>query len=251
MANSLGDDTTCSGQPGCSTCCPQCFPKCQGRLRPKRKYRFHRLEACYRTNGTGPFAYFFEFRRPDGSGPFLTADEVEDGGRYEIFITSYSGLYRYTIRDIIEVNGFTGTVPNIKFLHKSGDIADICGEKLTVPNLIAAIKKAEQITGLRTVHWCVLPDNDTKRYIFCIEFEPQNDTPEAADTLAAAVERELFGDGIMPYPVFRRQQLLLPVAVQRMKPGWLEAISAGQARNQLKSPVIVSRIPYSEYICEE
>jgi hypothetical protein len=197
------------------------------------------------------FAYFFEFRQPDGNGPFLTADEVEDGGRYEIFITSYSGLYRYTIRDIIEVDGFTGTVPNIKFLHKSGDIADICGEKLTVPNLIAAIKKAEQITGLRTVHWCVLPDNDTKRYIFCIEFEPQNDTPEAADTLAAAVERELFGDGIMPYPVFRRQKLLLPVAVQRMKPGWLEAISAGQARNQLKPPVIVSRIPYPKYICKE
>lgn len=64
------------------------------------------------------YAYYFEFLPLNGGEP-LAMHEVISGEYYELLITSYSGLYRYNMHDIVRVWGFYGTTANIEFCCKS------------------------------------------------------------------------------------------------------------------------------------
>lgn len=67
-----------------------------------------------------PFSCFYEFLPLDGGQP-VCMWEVEAGKHYELLITTYSGLYRYNLLDIVRVDGFVGKTPNIVFCGKSGE----------------------------------------------------------------------------------------------------------------------------------
>jgi hypothetical protein len=191
---------------------------------------------------------FFEFKPRDstnsGSEPPLSAHELEDGASYEMYCTTFSGLYRYAIKDIVRVDGFTGTTPNIVFECKSGEIGNICGEKLSPVVLSEAVEAAARETGLEIVGWYAVPDLERRRYEFKMEFA--DGAADAADIFAAAVEKKMYGDGTLPYPFFRRQGFLEPATVTRMEKGWFEkwksSLSAGKAsttETQLKIPLLV------------
>jgi hypothetical protein len=66
------------------------------------------------------FSCFYEFLPLDGGDP-LCMWEVEAGKYYELLITTYSGLYRYNMQDIVRVEGFIGKTPNLIFCGKSGE----------------------------------------------------------------------------------------------------------------------------------
>lgn len=74
-----------------------------------------------------PFACFFEFRPLNGGTP-LCMWEVTDGACYELIVTTYSGLYRYNLQDVVRIDGFTGKTPNIVFCGKSTEFV-MAGEK--------------------------------------------------------------------------------------------------------------------------
>lgn len=76
------------------------------------------------------FAVFFEFRPLHGDGETLFLWEVQDGEEYELIITTYSGLYRYNMLDIVRVEGFIGNTPNIKFCGKSTEFVHIGEHKV-------------------------------------------------------------------------------------------------------------------------
>ncbi len=68
-----------------------------------------------------PFNCFYEFRPINGGKP-LCMWEVEDGAYYELLITTYSGLYRYNMQDVVRIDGFVGNTPNITFCGKSSEM---------------------------------------------------------------------------------------------------------------------------------
>ncbi len=109
-------------------------------------------------------------------------------------------------------------------------------------------------TGIKLKNWALVLDIKERRYNFCIELETTGNTPAAvAGKLAAEIEKQLFGDGILPYPTFRQQKLICPAIVTLMKDGWHEArINAkrktGDSGNQLKLPLVCPEIPLPNYI---
>ena len=71
----------------------------------------------------GPLAVYscyFEFRLL-GSEDVLPMSALEDGEYYEMIISTYSGLYRYNLNDIVRVRGYTGQTPNIEFCCRSSE----------------------------------------------------------------------------------------------------------------------------------
>jgi hypothetical protein len=72
---------------------------------------------------------FFEFIDDGGGSHF--AWQLEAGLAYRLVVTTGSGLYRYDTHDIVEVTGFTGDTPRLRFAGRAGMVADLCGEKLT------------------------------------------------------------------------------------------------------------------------
>ena len=62
-------------------------------------------------------SHFFEFLESDAAGPRL-AQELERGGRYRVVLTTGGGLYRYDLGDEVEVTGFAGECPLLRFQRR-------------------------------------------------------------------------------------------------------------------------------------
>jgi hypothetical protein len=73
-------------------------------------------------------SHFFEFLGQDER--LFAPWELETGGQYSVVITTAGGLYRYRLGDRVEVNGFLGDTPCLRFLGKQDRVVDFYGEKL-------------------------------------------------------------------------------------------------------------------------
>ncbi len=74
-------------------------------------------------------SHFFEFE-DIGTGRFLLARELELCGQYRVLLTTAGGLYRYQLRDQVEVAGFHCQCPLLRFVGKADLVCDLVGEKL-------------------------------------------------------------------------------------------------------------------------
>lgn len=74
-------------------------------------------------------SHFFEFRDDDGG--MHPAWSLCEGGSYSLVVTTGGGLYRYALRDRVEVTGYYGEIPSLRFVGKDDAIVDHFGEKLS------------------------------------------------------------------------------------------------------------------------
>lgn len=80
-------------------------------------------------------SHFFEFaqveneNRVDYKQPLL-AEQLAIGNRYRVLVTSNGGMYRYDLGDVVEVTGFDGKCPQVRFVGRMDAVSDLVGEKL-------------------------------------------------------------------------------------------------------------------------
>lgn len=107
-------------------------------------------------------SHVFEFvpadREPEMNGRPLWAWELEAGSRYRVLITTGGGLYRYDLQDVIEVVGFLGECPCIRFLGRSGPGSDLVGEKLHEQHVREAVTQGCGALGLIAEFALVAPE---------------------------------------------------------------------------------------------
>jgi hypothetical protein len=126
-------------------------------------------------------------RAPEGR-ELLTFDQLQVGERYFVYVTNASGLYRYDMNDIVEVAGYYGQAPLIRFVQKGKGVVSFTGEKLYEVQVIAAVEAAlEALRGRYHFIAAVaeLVDGTTPRLVFLTEFD---DPPDEHDG-AALVDR--------------------------------------------------------------
>ena len=94
----------------------------------------------------GPLAIYscyFEFLPLDGSSGPVTMEQMCENVYYEMLITTYSGLYRYNLHDIVKVRGFTGNTANIEFCCRSAECWNLPTGKLYGYTLIQLMQQVE------------------------------------------------------------------------------------------------------------
>ncbi len=137
---------------------------------------------------------FYEFsREEDGDNPdrrFYMAHEVEVGESYFIHITTFSGLYRYDMNDVVEVMERFGQAPVLRFLYKGKGITSLQGEKLSEAQLIDAMGRAERDTGTAFGFFVGWADPEASRYDLYVEFPFPTDHQDRA-RFAGAVDKSL------------------------------------------------------------
>ncbi|MCR5217646.1 MAG: GH3 auxin-responsive promoter family protein [Treponema sp.] len=142
-----------------------------------------------------PHAHYFEFVRVEdmeNANPrFYQLDELEVGKRYLIYVTTYAGLYRYNMNDMIEVTGHYKTIPTIQFLQKVNGIISMTGEKLHERQFIEAVKNAEKETGISTKFFVGFADLELSTYRIYVEFADQDTTQETADSFGKVIDKHL------------------------------------------------------------
>jgi GH3 auxin-responsive promoter len=117
---------------------------------------------------------FYEFSRFEdeysANREFLQAHQLEVGQRYYIYITTFSGLYRYDMNDVIEVIGHSNQAPVVRFLFKGKGITSIQGEKLSEAQFIEAVGLTAKQTGMEHDFFIGYADSELSGYQLFIEF---------------------------------------------------------------------------------
>ncbi len=142
-------------------------------------------------DGRTPLAirsHFFEFLPEGGTERPRLSHELEPGGTYSVVATTGGGLYRYKLEDRVEVNGFAGRTPSLRFLGREGHVSDLRGEKLHESFVASALARAFRRLGAAPRFAMLAPDEDSSsppRYVLYVESEGP------VPRLAAVVEDEL------------------------------------------------------------
>lgn len=200
-------------------------------------------------SAAGPLAVhtsFFEFvpeESIDDEAPAtLLAHELEDRRCYYVILSGGNGLYRYDINDVVEVQGFEGRTPRIRFVRKGRDMVSITGEKLHLNQIQAATRDAEQAAGLLVWQFRVIPDVPAQRYDLLLETHTQVASPGATRAFLAAFDASLVSSNV-EYASKRKSRRLLPPRLHLMRAGWADRLCradfrAGKREAQYKWPAI-------------
>ncbi|KAJ8534867.1 hypothetical protein K7X08_016595 [Anisodus acutangulus] len=78
----------------------------------------------------------------DGPVPL---SQVKIGQEYELVLTTFTGLYRYRLRDVVEVAGFHKKTPKLNFICRRKLILTVNIDKNTEQNLQLVVEKGSQI----------------------------------------------------------------------------------------------------------
>ncbi len=139
--------------------------------------------------------HYFEFVREEDMDKedkeFLQLHELEVGKRYSIYVTTYAGLYRYDMNDLVECTGHYGTIPTIKLIQKTNGIITLTGEKLHESQFINAVHQAEKNTMIKTKFFVGFASVAESKYHFYFEFADEKMTQELADKFTAEVDKLL------------------------------------------------------------
>ena len=180
--------------------------------------------------------HFFEFVEQEeweaGRSEFLRLDQIVEGRRYYLFVTTPDGLYRYDMNDIIAVTGFVNATPTIAFLQKGKGVTNITGEKLYESQIIEAVAEA----GVATSFYVVLADEECAEYRLYLESTMTQ--PLDMSDMAQKIERQLYARN-SEYADKRQSGRLAALRCYQLQPGTDQAyrrhcVDNGQRDGQFK-----------------
>jgi hypothetical protein len=149
------------------------------------------------TNGTVlfPHMHYFEFVEEhdlESEHPtFLQLHELEIGKRYCPYVTTWAGLYRYTMSDLLEVEGYYNTIPKVHMVQKINGIVTMTGEKLHETQFTGAVEETAKELNMPIKFFIGFADLSVSAYHFYYEFEDQNVTQEQAEAFTQSVDTKL------------------------------------------------------------
>ncbi|CAD5185768.1 unnamed protein product [Musa acuminata subsp. burmannicoides] len=69
--------------------------------------------------------------------------DVEVGRYYELVVTTFTGLYRYRVGDILKVTGFHNAAPQFRFVHRRNVVLSVDTDKTNEEDLLKAVTQAK------------------------------------------------------------------------------------------------------------
>ncbi|XP_057491726.1 probable indole-3-acetic acid-amido synthetase GH3.1 [Actinidia eriantha] len=215
-----------------------------------------------------PNMAYFEFILLGESAPSLSRNspprlvdlaDVEMGKEYELVITTYAGLCRYRVGDILRVAGFHNSSPQFEFVRRKNVLLSVDSDKTDEAELQKAIENASVLLrefDTSVVEYTSYADTKTipGHYVIFWELmvrDPANSpSRDVLDRCCLAMEESLNS-------VYRQGRVtdnsIGPLEIRVVKNGTFEklmdyAISRGASINQYKVPRCVNFIPIVELL---
>ncbi|CAL5098422.1 unnamed protein product [Urochloa decumbens] len=178
---------------------------------------------------------------------------VEVGREYELVVTTYAGLCRYRVGDVLRVTGFHNAAPQVRFVRRSNVVLSIESDKTDEADLQRAVERAAAL--LRQLHGGVTVLDFTSRT--CTETIPghyviywellgvQDGDKQSVDGGGDALERCCLEMEEAMNSVYRQSRVadgsIGPLEIRIVRPGTFEeladyAVSHGASIGQYKVP---------------
>ena len=127
---------------------------------------------------------------------FYQLYELKQGKRYCPFVSTYAGLYRYNMNDLVEVGTPYFNTPRVFMIQKVNGIVTMTGEKLHERQFLEAVNKAAKHTGREVKFFIGFADLSISAYHFYYEFADENTTQAACDEFTKLVDQFLREENI-------------------------------------------------------
>ncbi|KAG9154653.1 hypothetical protein Leryth_021159 [Lithospermum erythrorhizon] len=185
--------------------------------------------------------------------------DVEIGKEYELVITTYAGLYRYKVGDILRVTGFHNSAPQFQFVRRKNVLLSIDSDKTDEAELQKAVENASQL--LREFNTSVveytsyaetktIPGHYVIYWELLVKDSANSPSEEVLNRCCLTMEESLNS-------VYRQGRVadhsIGPLEIRVVKNGTFEevmdyAISRGASINQYKAPRCVNFTPIMELL---
>ncbi|KAL0357674.1 UNVERIFIED_CONTAM: putative indole-3-acetic acid-amido synthetase GH3.1 [Sesamum calycinum] len=185
--------------------------------------------------------------------------DVEIGKEYELVITTYAGLCRYRVGDILRVTGFHNSAPQFQFVRRKNVLLSIDSDKTDEAELQAAVESASCLLrefNTSVVEYTSYADTKTIPGHYVIYWEllgkdsGNSPSDQVLEQCCLAMEESLNS-------VYRQCRVadnsIGPLEIRVVRNGTFEelmdyAISRGASINQYKVPRCVSFTPIMELL---
>ncbi|CAN6449699.1 unnamed protein product [Victoria cruziana] len=211
---------------------------------------------------------YFEFLPHDPDQPhepsyteLVDLADVRLGREYELVITTYAGLYRYRVGDILRVSGFHNSAPQFHFVRRKNVALSIDSDKTDEAELQKAVEAAANRLKdhhTRIVEYTSYADTKTIPGHYVVFFELASEkVPEPAPLPAEVVQDCCLAMEEELNSVYRQgrvcDQSIGPLEIRVVQSGTFDelmeyAISRGASINQYKAPRCVTFAPILELL---
>ncbi|XP_062020423.1 probable indole-3-acetic acid-amido synthetase GH3.1 [Rosa rugosa] len=213
-----------------------------------------------------PNMAYFEFLPYEPNSVSLDPTRLVDmvdvvvGKEYELVITTYAGLYRYRVGDILRVTGFHNSAPQFHFVRRKNVLLSIDSDKTDEAELQLAVDNATKLVleklNASVVEYTSFADTKTIPGHYVIYWEllvkdsAESPNSESLSQCCLAMEESLNS-------VYRQCRVadnsIGPLEIRVVKSGTFEelmdyAISRGASINQYKVPRCVNFTPIMELL---
>uniref|UniRef100_A0A0D9V629 Uncharacterized protein n=1 Tax=Leersia perrieri TaxID=77586 RepID=A0A0D9V629_9ORYZ len=190
--------------------------------------------------------------------------DAEVGKEYELVITTYAGLCRYRVGDILQVTGFHNAAPQFRFVRRKNVLLSIDSDKTDEAELQAAVERASALLrpyGASIVEYTSQADAATIPGHYVVYWELMvkgngagggaSTWPEDGVFERCCLEMEEALNAV--YRQGRNGEAIGPLEIRVVRAGTFEevmdyAISRGASINQYKAPRCVSFGPIIELL---
>ncbi|KAJ3683718.1 hypothetical protein LUZ60_013945 [Juncus effusus] len=188
--------------------------------------------------------------------------DVTVGRYYEIVVTTFAGLYRYRVGDVLQVTGFHNNAPQFKFICRRNVILSIDSDKTNEEDLHKSITVAKMLLHKQNyilIEYTSYVDTSTMpgHYVLFWEIKYMSEKEEDSVDYKELIERCCFEvENSLDY-VYRRcrshDRSVGPLEIRMVESGTFEAlmdllISQGSSINQYKTPRCVESGPALELL---
>ncbi|XP_047051849.1 indole-3-acetic acid-amido synthetase GH3.8-like [Lolium rigidum] len=208
-----------------------------------------------------PNLAYFEFLPVDdddqeeGDGvPAVLVDlaRVEAGREYEIVVTTFAGLNRYRVGDVLRVSGFHKSAPQFQFVRRANMILSIDADKTDEVELQRAVERASAL--LRQPHGASVAEYTSRT---CTARIPGHYVVYWELAAGVAVDKEVLDGCCLEMEealntMYRQSRVVYgsigPLEIRVVRPGTFQdlmdyTISRGASVNQYKTPRCVTFPP--------
>ncbi|XP_024968657.1 putative indole-3-acetic acid-amido synthetase GH3.9 [Cynara cardunculus var. scolymus] len=178
---------------------------------------------------------------------------VKVGCYYELVVTTFSGLNRYRIGDVLQVTGFHNQTPQFRFICRRNVILSIDNDKTNEEDLHKSIMAAKRLLepyNALLVEYTSYADTSSVPGHYVIYWEIKHCTPSVLDKVSSPLGPKVLQDCCIAMEedldyIYRRcrtnDKSIGPLEIRVVKPGTFESlmdlfIKQGASINQYKTP---------------
>ncbi|KAI5647155.1 hypothetical protein M9H77_33160 [Catharanthus roseus] len=168
--------------------------------------------------------------------------EVKVGEEYEILVTSFAGLYRYRLGDVVKVAGFHNSTPELQFICRRNLLLTINIDKNTEKDLQLAVEAAAKVLSeekVEIVDFTSRADSSTEPGHYIIFWEISGEaSDEILKECCNCLDKSFLDAG---YVSSRKVNSIGPLELRVVKRGTFHKIldhyvGLGAAVSQFKTP---------------